>query len=99
VTEGKSVKDIAKSYEAGIEKMNEMKAQIEELKTKTTELINLVKRDYNKLLGIQAELTNSKTAAKAIKINFKIFFTPFKNSVTTLDSLCQDYLDQYTQLN
>jgi len=90
------VKDIEKSFEAGIEKINEMKSHIDKLKTKTNGLIDLVKRDYKKLVGIQTQLTNSMSAANAIKISFKIFFTPFKNSVTTLDEECQKYLDLYT---
>jgi len=84
VTEGKSVKDIEKRFETGIQKLNEMKSHIEKLKTKTNKLIGLVKRDYNKLVGIQTELTNSMSAANAIKISFRIFFTPF----------CQEYLDR-----
>jgi len=77
VTEGKSVKDIEKRFETGIQKLNEMKSHIEKLKTKTNKLIGLVKRDYNKLVGIQTEfpclpLTLSKSVSESFLHHSKI---------------------------
>lgn len=88
------MKDIERSFDAGVEKINDMKKQIEVLKTKTNQLINQVKGDYDKLIKIQELLIFSQSSGKAIEKTF-FFFTVFKKQVIELDDLCQKFLDQY----
>jgi len=72
-----------------------MKAHIQELSLKTNTLVGLVKRDYGKLLGIQTHLTDANTFARAVvHQSFKVYFQPFKASLTIPDTLCESFLKE-----
>jgi len=85
------VKDIEESFEKGIQELDNMKAHIKEL---------LVKRDYGKLLGIQTHLIDANNFARAVvNQSFKVYFQPFKTSLTKLDTLCESFLKENPLLN
>jgi len=94
------VKDIEESFEKGIQELDNMKAHIKELSSKTNKLVGLVKRDYGKLLGIQTHLIDANNFARAVvNQSFKVYFQPFKTSLTKLDTLCESFLKENPLLN
>jgi len=91
VTEG-NVKEIQKGFDKGINQINTMKTEINAMRNKTTQLIGKVRSDNKKLVIIYAKLDDANTnAGFALKIDFTIFFEPFKEAVTALYKFCQGY--------
>jgi len=94
------VKDIEESFEKGIQELDNMKAHIKELSSKTNKLVGLVKNDYRNLLDINTHLTDANNLARAVvNQSFNVYFEPFKASLTKLNALCESFLKENPLLN
>jgi len=104
VTEGKNVKDIQKSFDAGIAEIGKMTKSIKSIGSKTNKLITRVKKDKEQMLTIQDKLDQAQRGGRlALRASF--FFKRFQGKVEDLFNACNLYLakrqkrSSYLQLN
>ena len=99
VTEGHSIKEIEESYDKGIQELDNLQTNVQDLADKTNEMIDIVKSDYEKLTVIQSQINDANLFSEGvIEVSFDIYFEPFKTSVTTLQTLCEAYLEEHINL-
>jgi len=93
ITEGKTVKEISKRFNKGIQEIKDMERQINGMESKTKQLVVKMKSDNDKIVKIHKKLDDANLNADlALDIDFNKFFESFKDAVDTLYKLCQSYL-------